>query len=277
MALAAVRWVQGENAEDDLLRCTNQYRLYRGCRPLAYSEDLAARAAKHARQMASGESPFSHCGAKERFGPDYVECEGDPPAYHSYAENLARAEGVAKLGQAVVDGWIASPGHERNLVCPFTCVGFGIAWREKVCFVSQLLGASELLPPAPTRSVVQRLAEVGRSTTQAVRPAISMASVGMYAGGPAGALLGAVGAFGLDVGFGLRVSTGPVLARRWCWEKLGVGVQRCDRCGQMPGMLHGSQEVGMRGEVAMHEAWLCEACSRASGDERGDWWLVNHA
>ena len=94
-------------------------------------------AQQHAEEMAgtaaSGSfSHFSHEGAMERFERTGLACI-------NCAENLARVHGHDDIPVAVVNGWIDSPGHRRNLVGPFNVCGIGVSTNgEGVTFVSQL-------------------------------------------------------------------------------------------------------------------------------------------
>lgn len=102
---------------------TNQYRASKGLTPLRWNVGIASIAAKHAISMARGEAPFSHDGADERFGA-FRACG---VYYQTAAENLALNRGMWQVADAAVDGWIKSPGHERNLRGPFNQCGIGTA------------------------------------------------------------------------------------------------------------------------------------------------------
>jgi len=99
---------------------TNRYRAFLGVAPLRWHDGIARIAAQHAAQMASGAMPFSHDGFDARV-------RAFPVAYQSAAENLALNQGVADVAGAAVDGWIKSPGHEKNLRGPFNLCGIGVA------------------------------------------------------------------------------------------------------------------------------------------------------
>jgi len=70
--------------------------------------------------MASGTMPFSHDGFDERV-------RMFPVAHRGAAENLALSKGVAEVAEVAVDGWIKSPGHEKNLRGAFNQCGIGAA------------------------------------------------------------------------------------------------------------------------------------------------------
>mmetsp|Transcript_156028 Transcript_156028/g.500370 ORF Transcript_156028/g.500370 Transcript_156028/m.500370 type:complete len:525 (-) Transcript_156028:92-1666(-) len=85
-----------------------------------YGSLVARIAAQHAASMASGQAPFSHDGFNARVA-------AYPVPYRLAAENLALNKGVAEVAQAAVDGWIKSPGHEKNLSGTFDLCGIGAA------------------------------------------------------------------------------------------------------------------------------------------------------
>lgn len=99
---------------------TNRYRATKKRVPLRWHPGIAAIAAAHAQQMASGQMPFSHDGFNQR-------AASFPVAHRSAAENLALNKNVAAVAKCAVDGWIQSPGHEKNLVGNFLWCGIGTA------------------------------------------------------------------------------------------------------------------------------------------------------
>lgn len=99
---------------------TNQYRASQGLAPLRWHGDVARIAAEHAGQMASGTAPFSHDGVNQRVNRY-------PMPHRGAAENLALTSGDSRVAKVAVDGWIKSPGHEKNLRGPFNTCGIGVA------------------------------------------------------------------------------------------------------------------------------------------------------
>merc|ERR1712048_1046331 len=99
---------------------TNRYRATKGLPPLRWNDGIARIAAEHAASMASGAAPFSHDGfdARVRAFPVYQRAAG---------ENLALNSGVSNVADVAVDGWIKSPGHEKNLRGNFNLCGIGAA------------------------------------------------------------------------------------------------------------------------------------------------------
>jgi uncharacterized protein YkwD len=102
------------------LDLTNRYRASKGLSPCRWHEGIARIAADHASQMASGRATFSHDGFDARV-------KAFPVVHRSAAENLAYNKGVSNVAETAVDGWIKSPGHEKNLRGAFNLCGIGVA------------------------------------------------------------------------------------------------------------------------------------------------------
>lgn len=114
---------------------TNKYRASNGLAPCRWNAGIARIAAEHASQMASGSAPFSHDGFDDRVRAF--------PLYHlSAAENLAFNKGVWTVAETAVDGWIKSPGHEKNLRGAFNVCGIGVARASDGSFYLTQLFAS---------------------------------------------------------------------------------------------------------------------------------------
>lgn len=114
---------------------TNAYRARKGLAPLRWHDGIARIAAEHAVEMASGTMPFSHEGFDARV-------KAFPVAHQRAAENLALNQGVADVARVAVDGWIKSPGHEKNLSGPYTLCGIGVGRSANGTFyLTQLFAA----------------------------------------------------------------------------------------------------------------------------------------
>lgn len=100
----------------------NAYRQRQGLSPLELDERLSAIARRHSQDMASGEVPFSHDGVEDRY-----EAIGELISYGQVAENVAYNFGHSDPVEQAVDGWIESPGHERNMTGDYELSGMGIA------------------------------------------------------------------------------------------------------------------------------------------------------
>jgi uncharacterized protein YkwD len=80
-------------------------------------------AEKHSRDMATGKVKFGHDG------------------FNSRAKTIQKALGSIEIGEnvasgpmtarEVVDGWLKSPGHKKNIEGNFTLTGIGYAHNKK--------------------------------------------------------------------------------------------------------------------------------------------------
>lgn len=103
-----------------ILYYVNAHRAKHHLSPLSLNEDVSKEAAKHSRAMASKSIPFGHAYFNDRIHRVYQQvknCNGG-------AENVAYYRLNAKR---LVDAWIASPGHRRNIEGHYNVTGIGIA------------------------------------------------------------------------------------------------------------------------------------------------------
>lgn len=99
---------------------TNDYRQTQHRPALAWNAALAAIATEHSAAMAAGKVPFGHDGFAGRTAKF-------PFGYSQAAENVAMNHGVGDVAKVAVDGWIKSPGHNKNLISSTTDCGIGVA------------------------------------------------------------------------------------------------------------------------------------------------------
>lgn len=114
---------------------TNKYRASKGLPPLRWHDGIARIARQHAESMASGAATFSHDGFDARV-------KAFPVAHRSAAENLAYNHGISAVAQCAVDGWIKSPGHEKNLRGHYNLCGIGVGRSPQGAFYLTQLFAS---------------------------------------------------------------------------------------------------------------------------------------
>lgn len=105
---------------DDVLFYINKYRSRKGLPPLRMNGTASAAAEKHSRDMAANRVAFGHSGFDARMHRLMKELK---PVY-STAENVAYGNISAK---EVVDMWVHSPGHKRNIEGNYNVTGIGIA------------------------------------------------------------------------------------------------------------------------------------------------------
>jgi uncharacterized protein YkwD len=104
--------------ETTLLAAMNQVRIAHGLAPLKEDATLEATARAHTRWMLhTGQFAHGNFGARIQ----HAHAHG-----HVFGENLAWGEGPAADADAIVQAWLASPEHRRNLLSPsFRRIGLG--------------------------------------------------------------------------------------------------------------------------------------------------------
>jgi len=107
-----------------ILFYVNQYRTKHHLPPLKWSPLISKEAAIHSQDMARKKIPFGHVGYTQRIKhlyKSFANCNGG-------AENVAYYKINAKK---LVEGWLASPGHRRNIEGHYNLTGIGIAYTKK--------------------------------------------------------------------------------------------------------------------------------------------------
>lgn len=104
----------------DILRYVNEHRRSIGLRPLQGNSYISSVALGHSKDMLTGRTPFGHDGFNQRI--DLIRKHLGP--LHVAAENVAEGPMSAR---EVVDGWLKSPGHRRNIEGDFRLTGIGVA------------------------------------------------------------------------------------------------------------------------------------------------------
>jgi uncharacterized protein YkwD len=113
---------------------TNDERARHGCSALRVDDRLTAAAQGHSEDMAE-RNYFSH-DSPEGDGPgERARAEGYP--WWS-GENIARGY---RSAQQVVDGWMDSDGHRRNILnCESVAIGVGVADSSRGLYWTQMFG-----------------------------------------------------------------------------------------------------------------------------------------
>ena len=108
--------------QGDIAYLTNKQRASYGCKPLRLDARLTTASVGHSAYMAQSGS-FSHTG---RGGSDFVRRDKAAHYPRPLAENIAYGY---RTGMDVVNAWMASPGHRRNILnCKATAVGVGAVY-----------------------------------------------------------------------------------------------------------------------------------------------------
>ncbi|RYZ53452.1 MAG: CAP domain-containing protein [Sphingobacteriales bacterium] len=111
--------VSSSKMEAQILDLINNYRARKGLSKLEPNSEMDRVAARHSRSMASKAVPFGHAGFDSR----YKELSGKFPGMRSMSENVAYGNLTA---QKVVDLWLKSNGHRKNIEGDFNYSGIGI-------------------------------------------------------------------------------------------------------------------------------------------------------
>lgn len=110
-----------ELAEAKAFELTNAERAANGCPALAADDRLATAARAHSADMAA-QDYFDHVSQDGRSFVDRVKAAGYPAPG---AENIAAGQRTA---EAVIKGWMDSPGHRANILnCKLKTLGVGMA------------------------------------------------------------------------------------------------------------------------------------------------------
>jgi uncharacterized protein YkwD len=120
------------DVEDDILFYVNKFRRSKGLPALKMSEVINAEARGHSKAMANGRTGFGHQGFEGRID--------------DISKKLGRVSGAAEnvaygnlSAEAVVDGWIKSPGHRKNMLGNFNLIGIGAAkGKGNIIFFTQI-------------------------------------------------------------------------------------------------------------------------------------------
>lgn len=105
--------------ERDILSMVNDYRKSKKLPPLQNNSAMEYQARRHSMDMGTHRIPFGHQGFSFRI--KYIQEK--VPGATQVGENVAYGNLSAR---AVVDGWIQSPEHRKNMVGNFKYTGIGV-------------------------------------------------------------------------------------------------------------------------------------------------------
>lgn len=109
-----------KSLQNDILKLVNQHRAKLGLNALQMNDIATAEAAIHSADMAKGRTDFGHDGFDSRM----KHLNQKLGLLRATAENVA----YGKIDAAeVMDMWLNSPGHKKNIEGNFSEMGIGIA------------------------------------------------------------------------------------------------------------------------------------------------------
>jgi uncharacterized protein YkwD len=109
-----------DHMDVEILWYVNRYRESKKLRSLEMNKTESSIALQHSKNMACGKTPFGHEGLEARA----KQIRKQLGHISTAGENVAYGRMSAK---EVVDGWLNSPGHRRNIEGDFTLTGIGCA------------------------------------------------------------------------------------------------------------------------------------------------------
>lgn len=115
--------VSSTDMNRDILQYVNEYRQIKGLAPLQMNTVISVVAEGHSKTMADKKRPFGHEGFESRVKAIREQLG----LIRSSAENVAYGNLTAR---EVVNGWIKSPGHRKNIEGSFSLTGIGVS-RDK--------------------------------------------------------------------------------------------------------------------------------------------------
>jgi uncharacterized protein YkwD len=126
------RVIDTKGMEKEILYYINQYRESIALPALQMISTASEQATQHSIDMANRSVPFGHDGFDERID----NITGKIGFVHASAENVALGKLTAK---EVVDLWLNSPGHKKNIEGNYALTGIGVAKdTDGVVFYTQI-------------------------------------------------------------------------------------------------------------------------------------------
>lgn len=124
--------VSTSSMESSILALINAHRRSRGLPDLQNNDAIRQQSLQHSANMATGKTAFGHNGFEQRV-KNFSASVGFVTAS---AENVAYG---SRSARQVVDGWLNSAGHRKNIEGNYNLTGIGVyADRKGVLYFTQL-------------------------------------------------------------------------------------------------------------------------------------------
>jgi uncharacterized protein YkwD len=140
--------------ERRIFQLTNEARRKNGLPSLASDEGLARQARGKSDDMLNN-NYFSHTSPEGKTLKDRMQ-EEKPASYRTISrigENIYMGDrldfsvDVKTQARLIVDGWMTSPGHRKNILDPsYTHLGVGVAAKDSKCYATQIFAKVKTAP-----------------------------------------------------------------------------------------------------------------------------------
>jgi uncharacterized protein YkwD len=102
----------------------NEYRQQHGLPKLTMNNQMVREATQHSIDMATHRMPFGHNAFEQRIARLHKQINRSSAGAENVAYNY-------KDARTVVQQWVRSPGHKRNIIGNYTLTGIGIAYDKQ--------------------------------------------------------------------------------------------------------------------------------------------------
>ena len=140
--------------ERRIFQLTNEARHKNGLPALDWENDLAAKARAKSDDMLKN-NYFSHTSPEGKTLKDRFQ-EEKPASIRNISrigeniymgDKLDYSTDIKTQARLIVDGWMTSPGHRRNILDPnYTHIGVGVAAKDKTCYATQVFAGVKSQP-----------------------------------------------------------------------------------------------------------------------------------
>lgn len=150
-AAPASKHIESDTAiQNEVLVHINEYRRHRGLPKLTMNNNMVREAKQHSLDMANHKMSFGHKYFDKRISKLHAQIKNSGAGAENVAYNY-------KDARTVVQQWVLSPGHKRNIVGNYNLTGVGIA-RDKQgkIYYTQIFLRTGPSPKQNTQHVARR-------------------------------------------------------------------------------------------------------------------------